>query len=285
MANNNQIVLPDIVRDIFPRDFPWPETAAEHIAFKSLFKNKNKYVMYYRDSIESNELDMLKKIIKYCIPKLDNAYDMNIFLNSMSDRTTVEYTIILLTQDEIKLPGIPERMSDNPINGRRYLKVENKLTDDMLDYLLKLGNVNVQINNESNSNGNSNDNSNESNNNESNDNESNNNSLGLRNNQNENVIIEPIYSDTCSICLIKYGDEKKNNNIADDTKVFLKCGHMFHKSCISKWLKENASCSLCRESQRGGKKKLKKSKKLKKTKKVKNNKKKKNNKKSKKRIN
>lgn len=41
--------------------------------------------------------------------------------------------------------------------------------------------------------------------------------------------------DTCTICL----NEVK--------AVPLTCGHVFHKKCIDKWLKENSSCPNCRE--------------------------------------
>jgi hypothetical protein len=41
----------------------------------------------------------------------------------------------------------------------------------------------------------------------------------------------------CSICF-----EKINKK-----SISLKCNHIFHKECISKWLQENNSCPLCRE--------------------------------------
>lgn len=48
------------------------------------------------------------------------------------------------------------------------------------------------------------------------------------------------FSDECCICY--------ENNKEDSTEkiIKLKCGHMFHKSCMEKWVKSSASCPLCR---------------------------------------
>lgn len=40
----------------------------------------------------------------------------------------------------------------------------------------------------------------------------------------------------CSICL---------ENIEEDSKKIVKCGHMFHTECISKWLEAHDKCPLC----------------------------------------
>ena len=44
---------------------------------------------------------------------------------------------------------------------------------------------------------------------------------------------------TCSICLETDTKETHTTN----------CGHVFHKSCISTWLKEKNSCPMCRKEQ------------------------------------
>jgi hypothetical protein len=44
--------------------------------------------------------------------------------------------------------------------------------------------------------------------------------------------------ETCSICLTDFEEE--------ETVKWTKCNHLFHDECISKWLKENISCPLCR---------------------------------------
>tara|TARA_B110000285_G_C14973779_1_gene537916 strand:+ start:533 stop:865 length:333 start_codon:yes stop_codon:yes gene_type:complete len=44
---------------------------------------------------------------------------------------------------------------------------------------------------------------------------------------------------TCSICL-----ETHTNEIHTTS-----CGHVFHKDCISIWLKEHTSCPICRQEQ------------------------------------
>lgn len=42
----------------------------------------------------------------------------------------------------------------------------------------------------------------------------------------------------CSICL---------NSIAADEMIYdIPCGHVFHKSCLGKWLDRQTSCPLCR---------------------------------------
>lgn len=48
-------------------------------------------------------------------------------------------------------------------------------------------------------------------------------------------------SDICSVCYSDYtfGDEL----------VILKCNHMFHKLCISKWLDQNGRCPICKSTQ------------------------------------
>lgn len=43
----------------------------------------------------------------------------------------------------------------------------------------------------------------------------------------------------CSICLEEY-DEKSNLNR------LMRCKHVFHETCINKWIKTNETCPLCR---------------------------------------
>lgn len=50
------------------------------------------------------------------------------------------------------------------------------------------------------------------------------------------IDINNINNEACSICL-----ENPNECIQ------LKCGHVFHKSCITKWLKVKNNCPNCRK--------------------------------------
>ena len=45
----------------------------------------------------------------------------------------------------------------------------------------------------------------------------------------------------CSVCL----DEKSDHDNSV-YKMITQCNHYFHKKCIDKWLKKNASCPICR---------------------------------------
>ena len=51
----------------------------------------------------------------------------------------------------------------------------------------------------------------------------------------EDTTFKEFYSETCSICL-----EQQNM----DT-VLIKCGHSFHKNCISKWIEQKRTCPNC----------------------------------------
>jgi hypothetical protein len=50
-----------------------------------------------------------------------------------------------------------------------------------------------------------------------------------------------IRSDTCNICL----NEQTSNS--ENKLIFVKCGHSFHKECISEWLLRKNTCPCCRE--------------------------------------
>ena len=55
------------------------------------------------------------------------------------------------------------------------------------------------------------------------------------------VIIDDIEEEEgCPICY----DELNNENIV----VIIKCGHIFHKNCINRWLNQNFSCPICRRN-------------------------------------
>ena len=49
-----------------------------------------------------------------------------------------------------------------------------------------------------------------------------------------------IMTNTCPICL------QRTCETPQDQAYALECGHVFHKSCISRWQMENPSCPLCR---------------------------------------
>jgi len=42
----------------------------------------------------------------------------------------------------------------------------------------------------------------------------------------------------CAVCLCNYED--------DDVLIQLPCEHLFHESCISRWLSQDSSCPQCR---------------------------------------
>ena len=49
------------------------------------------------------------------------------------------------------------------------------------------------------------------------------------------------FNEQCAICL--------DNMPSDSDTRKLRCKHVFHESCISKWLKHKSNCPLCRESE------------------------------------
>ena len=51
---------------------------------------------------------------------------------------------------------------------------------------------------------------------------------------------EDIIGTNCLICM----DEYKEGTFK---RCLPKCKHYFHKKCIDKWLKKNASCPVCRD--------------------------------------
>ncbi|KAL5975617.1 hypothetical protein ACLOJK_019942 [Asimina triloba] len=46
------------------------------------------------------------------------------------------------------------------------------------------------------------------------------------------------FDKACCICLARYMDNEELRE--------LPCAHFFHKECVDKWLKINASCPLCK---------------------------------------
>ena len=78
-----------------------------------------------------------------------------------------------------------------------------------------------------------------------------------QNKSNKNIL-----TDNCVICLENFNNSKNNENKSskgsDDYSSLnlgiknkeistLKCGHQFHKECISKWLEKKNKCPLCRQ--------------------------------------
>ena len=53
----------------------------------------------------------------------------------------------------------------------------------------------------------------------------------------EHSIINPIYTDTCNICL---------DNMSET--IYMDCGHSFHKDCITRWLTTKNTCPCCRKT-------------------------------------
>jgi hypothetical protein len=49
-----------------------------------------------------------------------------------------------------------------------------------------------------------------------------------------------IVNESCLICIEKY-------NVGEFKRYLPKCNHYFHKKCIDKWLRKNASCPICRD--------------------------------------
>ena len=51
---------------------------------------------------------------------------------------------------------------------------------------------------------------------------------------------DSILNEKCLICI-------ENYKINELKRVLPKCQHFFHKKCIDKWFKKNASCPICRD--------------------------------------
>ena len=51
---------------------------------------------------------------------------------------------------------------------------------------------------------------------------------------------DTIINENCLICMEKY-------KIQEFKRLLPNCKHCFHKKCIDKWLKKNASCPVCRD--------------------------------------
>lgn len=49
-------------------------------------------------------------------------------------------------------------------------------------------------------------------------------------------------SDTCSICLNELFSDEENLKV-----IQVRCGHMFHPSCVQPWLQMENTCPMCRE--------------------------------------
>jgi hypothetical protein len=52
---------------------------------------------------------------------------------------------------------------------------------------------------------------------------------------------DPILSEQCFICMDNYKELELKRTLPN-------CKHCFHKKCIDKWIKKNASCPVCRNS-------------------------------------
>lgn len=53
-------------------------------------------------------------------------------------------------------------------------------------------------------------------------------------------------NDICVICLEYIFSKEKSKLIRTQKITNLECKHIFHESCITEWLKENANCPICR---------------------------------------
>lgn len=55
----------------------------------------------------------------------------------------------------------------------------------------------------------------------------------------DSLLSSPLTKQECSVCLIEFKPDAEINHLS--------CGHVFHKSCLEKWLKYwNTTCPLCR---------------------------------------
>ena len=54
--------------------------------------------------------------------------------------------------------------------------------------------------------------------------------------------IPSVVNNSCIICLENFISEKQN----DLTIMILECNHIFHETCLIKWLKDHNNCPLCR---------------------------------------
>lgn len=63
--------------------------------------------------------------------------------------------------------------------------------------------------------------------------------IGLNQYQIDEIKEIPDAFGACSICQCDYDGERVKE---------LKCGHQYHKECISKWLEHKKKCPMCFES-------------------------------------
>ena len=61
-------------------------------------------------------------------------------------------------------------------------------------------------------------------------------------NRKKDKSIPNILNTSCIICLENLISEKQN----DLTIIILECNHIFHETCLIKWLKDHNNCPLCR---------------------------------------
>ena len=60
-------------------------------------------------------------------------------------------------------------------------------------------------------------------------------------NQYKTYILNETTTKTCAICLASMGDTLLGEMVTE-----LPCEHLFHKTCLARWFKDNNTCPLCK---------------------------------------